>query len=130
MYLITKISIAFLLGLIGYELEQFFLEDGLRVPLSNADLIGLFIYCAVAFAATFLNRENSHAQSDREHGTVKWFNTRKGYGFITRDQGEDVFVHFKNIKGSGRRAIREGERVSFVVVSSGKGPQADLVRMA
>ena len=106
MHLITKISIAFLLGLVGYELEQFFLEDGLRVPLSGADLIGLFIYCAVAFAATFLNRENSHAQSDREHGTVKWFNTRKGYGFITRDQGEDVFVHFKNIKRSGHRAIR------------------------
>ena len=130
MHLITKISFAFLLGLVGYELEQFFLEDGLRVPLSGADLIGLFIYCAVAFAATFLSRENSNAQRDREHGTVKWFNTRKGYGFITRDQGEDVFVHFKNIKGSGRRAIREGERVSFVVVSSGKGPQADLVRMA
>ena len=130
MYLITKISIAFLLGLIGYELEQFFLEDGLRLPLSDADLIALFIYCAVAFAATFLNRENSHAQSDREHGTVKWFNTRKGYGFITRDQGEDVFVHFKNIKESGRRAIREGERVSFVVVSGEKGPQADLVKMA
>ena len=130
MYVIKKIAIAFLLGLIGYELEQFFLEDGLRVPLSNADLIGLFIYWAVAFAATFLNRENSHAQSDREHGTVKWFNTRKGYGFITRDQGEDVFVHFKNIKGSGRRAIREGERVSFVVVSGEKGPQADLVKMA
>ena len=130
MSLITKIAIAFLLGLIGYELEQFSREGELRLPVSNADLMGLFIYCAVALAATFLNRENSNAQSDREHGTVKWFNTRKGYGFITRDQGEDVFVHFKNIKGSGRRAIREGERVSFVVVSSGKGPQADLVRMA
>ena len=130
MYLITKIAIAFLLGIIGYELEQFFLEDGLRVPLSNADLIGLFIYCAVAFAATFLNRENSHAQNDREHGTVKWFNTRKGYGFITRDHGDDIFVHFKNIKGSGRLAIREGERVSFVVVRSEKGPHADLVKMA
>ena len=130
MSLITKIAIAFLLGFIGYELEQVFREGELRLPLLNDDLIGLFFYCAVALAATFLNRENSNAQSDREHGTVKWFNTRKDYGFITRDQGEDVFVHFKNIKGSGRRAIREGERVSFVVVSSDKGPQAELVKTA
>ena len=63
-------------------------------------------------------------------GTVKWFNTRKGYGFITRDQGEDIFVHFRNVKGSGRKAIREGERVSFIVISSDKGPQADQVKMA
>ncbi|MBL6689602.1 MAG: cold shock domain-containing protein [Pseudomonadales bacterium] len=64
---------------------------------------------------------------DRELGTVKWFNVRKGYGFITRDQGEDVFVHFRNIEGKGKRAINEGERVSFIVTTGDKGPQADKV---
>ena len=66
----------------------------------------------------------------REEGTVKWFNVRKGYGFITRDQGEDVFVHFRNIEGTGRKAIAEGQRVSFVVTSGDKGPQADQVESA
>ena len=64
---------------------------------------------------------------DAETGTVKWFNVKKGYGFITRDSGDDVFVHYRNILGEGRRAIQEGQRVSFVVVSGDKGPQADRV---
>ena len=64
------------------------------------------------------------------NGIVKWFDDRKGYGFITRDQGEDIFVHFRNIEGSGRKAIKEGERVSFIVISSDKGPQADKVKVA
>ena len=60
-------------------------------------------------------------------GTVKWFNVKKGYGFITRDKGDDIFVHYRNIEGSGRRAIAEGDRVAFVVVNGDKGPQADQV---
>ena len=60
-------------------------------------------------------------------GKVKWFNAKKGYGFITRDAGDDVFVHFRNIEGKGRRTIDEGQRVSFVVVNGDKGLQADEV---
>lgn len=63
----------------------------------------------------------------RETGTVKWFNTAKGYGFITRDSGEDVFVHFRSIRGSGHRSIKEGQRVEFTVSQAEKGPQADDV---
>ncbi|MBT5701100.1 MAG: cold-shock protein [Gammaproteobacteria bacterium] len=74
--------------------------------------------------------ERRYASSDRETGTVKWFNVRKGYGFITRDAGDDVFVHFRNIEGSGRRAIEEGQRVSFVVTDGDKGLQADEVSPA
>ncbi len=66
-------------------------------------------------------------EDDREFGTVKWFNVKKGYGFITRDQGDDVFVHYRNIKGQGRRTISEGQRVEFSVISSEKGLQADEV---
>lgn len=67
------------------------------------------------------------ASGDLELGTVKWFNIRKGYGFITRDQGDDVFVHFRNIEGTGRRAISEGQRVQFRVTTGDKGLQADDV---
>lgn len=59
-----------------------------------------------------------------ETGTVKWFNNTKGYGFISRDNGEDVFVHHTAISGDGFRTLNEGERVSFEVVSGPKGLQA------
>ena len=98
--------------------------------ISAAEISELLIFIAVAFTGNFFTSRISTTDSGREQGTVKWFNTRKGYGFITRDQGEDVFVHLRNIKGSGRKAIHEGERVSFIVISSDKGPQADQVKMA
>ncbi len=63
--------------------------------------------------------------SDRETGTVKWFNEAKGFGFISRDNGPDVFVHFRAISGSGFRTLSEGQRVSFRVVPGQKGPQAE-----
>lgn len=65
--------------------------------------------------------------SDREAGTVKWFNTNKGFGFISRDQGDDVFVHFRAIRGEGHRALAEGQRVEFVVANRDKGLQAEDV---
>ncbi|HKJ82886.1 MAG TPA: cold-shock protein [Mariprofundaceae bacterium] len=65
--------------------------------------------------------------SDRETGTVKWFNDSKGYGFIQRDQGDDVFVHFRAIRSDGFRSLSEGQRVEFSVVEGDKGLQADDV---
>tara|TARA_R110002051_G_scaffold2291_5_gene12030 strand:+ start:62661 stop:63311 length:651 start_codon:yes stop_codon:yes gene_type:complete len=67
------------------------------------------------------------ASSEREAGTVKWFNTNKGFGFISRDQGDDVFVHFRAIRGEGHRALAEGQRVEFVVANRDKGLQAEDV---
>lgn len=68
---------------------------------------------------------------DRITGTVKWFNGSKGYGFITRDDGEkDVFVHFSAIQGEGYRNLDEGQRVEFEVEDSPKGPQAANVTKA
>ncbi len=63
----------------------------------------------------------------REEGEVKWFNVTKGFGFITRDNGEEIFVHFRSIRGEGRRSLRDGQRVTYVMSDSDKGPQAEDV---
>ncbi|TFH71458.1 cold-shock protein [Gammaproteobacteria bacterium LSUCC0112] len=63
----------------------------------------------------------------REAGQVKWFNASKGFGFITRDSGEDIFVHFRSIRGEGHRVLKDGQRVEFSVSVGDKGLQADDV---
>lgn len=61
-------------------------------------------------------------------GSVKWFNEKKGYGFIQSEEGTDVFVHFSAIEGSGFKTLEEGEKVTFEVTNGAKGPQAANVR--
>ncbi|SIP91799.1 cold-shock protein [Marinobacterium stanieri] len=76
-------------------------------------------------------RQDAEADNDandsRELGVVKWFNVSKGFGFITRDNGDDVFVHFRNIRGRGHRSLNEGQKVRFNVRESEKGLQAEDV---
>jgi len=60
-------------------------------------------------------------------GTVKWFNAEKGYGFITTEEGADIFVHFSSIGGEGFKSLDEGQAVSFEVVEGDRGPQASNV---
>ena len=67
--------------------------------------------------------------SDRQTGTVKWFNDAKGFGFITQDAGgDDLFVHFRSIETSGFKSLQEGQKVSYVAVKGQKGMQAEQVR--
>lgn len=66
--------------------------------------------------------------SDRQVGTVKWFNDAKGFGFITPESGEDVFVHFRSIQGTGFKSLKEGQKVTFKLVKGQKGMQADEVQ--
>jgi cold shock protein len=65
--------------------------------------------------------------ADRKKGTVKWFNSTKGFGFITQTDGEDVFVHFKSIIGDGYKSLQENDKVEFTLVTGEKGPQASQV---
>lgn len=65
--------------------------------------------------------------ADREVGTVKWFNASKGFGFIERESGDDVFVHYSAISSDGYRTLEEGQRVEFTVAQGQKGPQAQDV---
>lgn len=73
--------------------------------------------------------DTSHLPSDetRETGTVKWFNTTKGFGFISRDSGDDIFVHFRAIRGDGHRILTEGQRVEYSIIARDKGLQAEDV---
>jgi CspA family cold shock protein len=67
--------------------------------------------------------------AERQTGTVKWFNNTKGYGFISRDNGDDVFVHYNSIQGEGYRSLEEGQKVEFDVVEGDKGLKAENVTL-
>jgi CspA family cold shock protein len=109
---------------------------------SNAlpQLHTLALFVAAAVAAALLPASARHSDKPartepetpasngpREAGTVKWFNVSKGFGFITKESGEEIFVHFRSIRGDGRRALRDGQDVTFVEAQTEKGPQAEDV---
>jgi len=68
--------------------------------------------------------------SDRETGTVKWFDAKKGFGFINREDGEDVFIHYSSIQGTGYRVLQDGQKVEFEVVQGRKGLEAANLTVA
>jgi|SRR5690242_8173153 CspA family cold shock protein len=74
--------------------------------------------------------QRSCVMSDRQSGTVKWFNDAKGFGFISPESGDDLFVHFRAIQGDGFKSLQEGQKVTFVAVKGPKGMQADQVQAA
>ena len=79
----------------------------------------------VIFSICFMELD----MSNRQTGTVKWFNDAKGFGFITPESGPDLFVHFRAIQGTGFKSLQEGQRVTFVAVQGQKGMQADQVQV-
>lgn len=129
--LVVVAALPFLLGIVA----------GITVEYTN--IMALVVIFAVNFIATLTvaytakYSAGSHSDSyddeyisendDREYGTVKWFNVSKGFGFITRGENDDVFVHFRNIRGRGHRSLMEGQQVRFYVRESDKGLQAEDV---
>ncbi len=80
--------------------------------------------------STSNSKQLSHEDSsDREQGIVKWFNVNKGFGFITQENGDDIFVHYRSIRGQGRKKLIDGQTVSYVVINSDRGLQADDVEI-
>ena len=143
--MLKNIIISILIGALAYLIIHFIHNKEL-VPTSGPAILELAIIIIAIFAGSLVAARPSTPATEKEtatsistststptesslleNGTVKWFNVKKGYGFITRDQGDDVFVHFKNIESQGRRSISEGDRVSFVVINGTKGLQADQV---
>lgn len=111
------------------------------LTLANFPIIALTLFITVlisSFSAQQTSKgqdndlydEDDEYDSDREKGSVKWFNANKGFGFITRDSGDDVFVHFRSIRGEGHRVLHDGQRVEFEVSVGDKGLQADDVAAA
>lgn len=105
-----------------------------HLPLFGLTLFVL-ILIAMYWSRTLSSDEGSRHFFDgrdvnREKGNVKWFNANKGFGFITRDSGDDIFVHFRSIRGKGHRVLKDGQRVEFAVSEGEKGLQAEDVEAA
>ena len=86
--------------------------------------------CVQPWSVSLVNLSSSMGGGTAVRGTVKWFNNSKGYGFIGRDDGPDVFVHYSAITGDGYRTLQEGDPVEFEIVQGPKGPQAANVQKA
>jgi CspA family cold shock protein len=136
MSLITKLIISLVIAVIASTLTTLVLDGE---PFNPQMLLAFF---AATAATALLVRDKvtssgetsetdtqfqSASDTSRDRGTVKWFNVSKGFGFITKDDGEEIFVHFRSIRGEGRRGLRDGQVVSFIVTESEKGPQAEDV---
>lgn len=127
----SVLATALVLALVATAIEA--IELSIRIP----SAVAYFSIALLAAIATLLLRSRQPARprsktaaaplSGKETGSVKWFSASKGFGFITRDNGEDVFVHFRSISGNGHRTLREGQRVEFVVSEGSKGLQAEEV---
>lgn len=111
----------------AYQLSN---SEPINLTTSASLFLPIVIACILsALISPYVTSINfdSFKSAEREQGTVKWFNVSKGYGFVTRSNGDDIFVHFRSIRGEGRRLLREGQTIEFSVVDGEKGPQAEDV---
>jgi len=95
-----------------------------KLSLWLASFISIFIACVLAVKLSGGSTASANVGAGQEVGTVKWFNAAKGFGFITRENGDDIFVHFRSIQGKGHRSLGEGQRVVFSLAEGDKGLQA------
>ncbi len=142
---VVALPFPFLLFLAGSRLDVFASETSAIEFLKSDEGIQFYIVAFVLFVvssvmanmffssestASFSEQDDSDDESGpegKERGTVKWFNVNKGFGFITTEAGDDIFVHFRSIRGRGRRSLRQGQSVRFDISRGDKGMQADNV---
>lgn len=139
MSLIAKLCISFIITAIATAICTMML-DGASVQFFDLRIAIAFFVSTMATAiivgaitaqsqtsSGIVATNNSSDTGQRDQGTVKWFNVSKGFGFIVKEDGEEIFVHFRSIRGEGRRSLRDGEAVNFITTDSEKGPQAEDV---
>jgi len=108
-------------------LSVFFAQPGAALAYAVAVAV---VFVVIILASLLLNQPRYKRRGSGtlvESDTDEWFNVKKGFGFITRDNGDDVFVHFRSIRGTGHRSLSEGQGVKFSVVDGQKGLQAEDV---
>ena len=129
--LLIVIFLSFTEGALTRQLLTLLEVEGLTTSyLSVVAAVFLLLLAATFTLQAFSPRLTALAEAendDREIGEVKWFNVNKGYGFIKRESGEDIFVHFRAIRGRGHRTLAEGQKVRYYVIESDRGLQADDV---
>lgn len=131
--LLIALFVSFTGGTLSQQLLATLELDGVAI-VYLAIAVAVFLLLLVATVAvqaltpsSAVNMLAEIEDDDREIGEVKWFNVNKGYGFITRDNGDDVFVHFRAIRGKGHRTLAEGQKVRYHVIENERGLQADDV---
>ena len=131
-------SIAVILTLLAVLPLYLLSEKQFQLSTANLPFFVLSLFVLLLLSAYWSNaikptqKPTDHRSGElleRESGKVKWFNANKGFGFITRENGEDVFVHFRSIRGKGHRVLRDGQRVDFFVSDGEKGLQAEDVEV-
>ena len=130
MIILKKLSFMILITGFIFTLIKFDLLGRIFPPGHLKDL-GVFFVIFLGPLVSFILQDKLFSVNDEpiEFGNIKWFNSRKGYGFISADQGDEIFVHFRNFTAKETSNIREGQRVSFITVSSEKGLQAEKVSL-
>ncbi|SBS35037.1 Cold shock-like protein CspLA [Marinomonas aquimarina] len=136
---------AFIVSLIFALVTPLIIAPLVQVEIGEHYLVYFLVTLVTVYLGAVLSRSEASAEAtstadsgndeteveeendDREVGTVKWFNSSKGFGFLTMDNGDDVFVHYRAIRGRGRRFLIEGQKVRFNVTEGEKGKQAENV---
>ena len=122
--LLTYIVSAFIAGLVTLIIQSF--TSNIRKPAAANNSRAS---SSKPSKASKSKQKPKAVQGNNEEGTVKWFDSKKGYGFITRAMGEDIFVHFRSIQSNGYRSLQEGQAVKFIVTKGDKGPQAEDIHV-
>ncbi len=124
------IFMAVLAGIPLYLLASQDFQLNLRnFPIIAGSLLVFFLVTALWSATAARPEAGTARRAGRETGVVKWFNTNKGFGFISRRDGSDIFVHFRSIRGHGHRVLMEGQEVEFSIIMGDKGEQAHDVEI-